>query len=244
MSVMRRFGLWARVIAFVLVVLACGFASGIVQSMWTSAFPLTCASEKLDLFAVDFEAFPARIGEQDNACAGLGNGDCEGKQGDLAVVGQCRNGRMNGRFSVTNTKAPSTVWSGTYCDGLPCGEFRRRVDTEHEDVFHVENMHIHGATTLWEKSGDRLIEATGRYERGKRVGRWARRVEPSRALVSASIFDEQGFLTMTSFSCTNGYLKEVRGKDVTVFDAQGKSIAKGTLGDGGEAESAALCPLP
>lgn len=238
----RRLWIRARIGLFLVVVLACGYVSGLIPSLWTSAFPHTCAGGKPSLFAVDFEAFPARIGEQDNLCVGISDGQCERTAGDELVQGECRDGRMHGGFSVKSTKTKSTIWVGNYCNGLPCGEFHVSLDATHENVFHVEMMHIHGAATLWEKNAERWIEASGRYEQGKRIGRWVRRIEPSRALYLASVFDDNGFLRTTSFSCTNGNLKEVRGKDVFVFDAQGKSIEKSTVD--GEPLSENACPLP
>ncbi|MBK9262583.1 MAG: hypothetical protein IPM54_22610 [Polyangiaceae bacterium] len=243
----KRTGLLVRVVLFAIVVIACGFYSRIFQRLWTTVFPLACSTGSTAPLFVDFDAFPARIGDQDNLCRGVGDGECQRSDGDDVVRGECLGERMHGRFSVVNAKAGARRWSGTYCDGLPCGEFRIRIDSEHENVFRVENLHIQGPATIWERDGDRFVEFSGRYDRGKRVGRWVRRVEPSKTVRMAVIYDEHGIMTTASMYCTNGNLKEIRGKRTFIFDPQGKTIAEGSVLDpatGAGAANPSLCPLP
>lgn len=145
-------------------------------------------------------------------------------------------------------------WSGTYCNGLPCGEFHVRFDADHENVFRVENLQLNGSAVIWQHEKERWIEASGRYEKGKRVGRWARHVEPGHTLHSATIYDDNGFVSSTSFYCTNGNRREVRGPNIFLFDARGTTIAKTVSNQAPEnadgaapevnADDPALCPLP
>jgi len=238
-----RFAFWIRVVAFMIVVIGCGWYSRFLQSMWTNLFPLICADGNMALFAVDFDAFPARLGDQNNSCSGISDGECRRKAGDEMIHGECRNGHMHGAWSLVNVKTGTTSWSGMYADGLPRGEFHNRLDDNHENVFRVENLQVHGSTRIWERQGNRFVEVSGQYHHGKRTGRWVRRVEPSPALLSASVYDDNGFLTTTSFYCTNGNRKEIRGGNVFLFDPQGNLLAK-SLPNDENANDASLCPLP
>jgi hypothetical protein len=211
---------------------------------------MTCGNGNPVAFVLDFDAYPARMVDQDNFCQGIGDGACQRGMGDDVLRGECRNGRMHGGWSLANTKSGIATWSGTYCDGWPCGEFRIRIDAEHENVFRVENLHLHGSATIWQQHASRRVEFSGRYDRGRRIGRWVRRFEPAHVVHSAVVFDEQGIVTTTSFYCTNGNLKETRGKRTFVFDSQGKTIAETSsvvalepVGDAGTDEQS-LCPLP
>lgn len=238
-----------RVIVFVLVVLGCGWYAGVFQSIWTNVFPLTCAQGTAALFVVDFDTLPARIGDQTNLCAGIGDGECRRNDSAEQLHGECRGGRMHGPWSAKNLKTGAIAWSGTYCNGFPCGEFHQRIDAEHENVFRVENLHLHGQTTIWKRVGERLIESSGHYEQSKRKGRWVYRVEPAHTMLAASMYDDNGFVTTTSLYCTNGNRQESRGGNIFLFDAQGNMIVK-RAADEREATTAiramdpALCPLP
>lgn len=216
---------WAfrlRVLVFGLVLLGCGIYSGFFRSIWTNRVPNACADGNMALFFVDFNEFPARLGEQFNVCTGVADGQCTRMSGDQVIRGECQKERMQGAWSLHNTKLGTTSWSGTYCNGLPCGEFhRRRVDVDVDDSFRIENMHVHGPATLWEPDGSRWLETAGRFDRGKRIGRWTRHVAPAHVLHSVMIYDENGFLSTTSLYCTNGYRKEIRGKSSLLYDPQG-----------------------
>ncbi len=238
-----------------MVVIACGWYSRIFQSLWTTASPHTCAEGNLALFAVDFNEFPARLGEQFNLCTGIGDGECHRIGGDLVVRGACRNGQMDGPWSLQNVQTETSRWSGTFCNGLPCGEFHYRwPDRDAENVFHVENMHVHGDATILENDAGRVFEVSGRFDHGKRVGRWARHLEIGRQLYSVVIYDENGFVSTTMIYCTNGNRKEIRGKGTFLFDAQGKTIATSWPVDPRESDAGvnpnvgaidpSLCPLP
>jgi len=232
-----------RIAAFIAVILACAWYSGIFHSIWTTFVPHTCASGDMGLFSVDFNEVPARLGSQFNACANVGDGACQHIAGHLMIQGECRRGQMHGAWSVEDAKMTKPAWSGTFCSGRPCGEFRVAVTTDYDKVFHIENMHIHGATTLWEFEGNRIVQVAGEYKFGKRNGRWVRYAEPEHKLISAVIYDETGFPTTTSYYCSNGNRKEVRGKAVFYYDSQGNILPN----EGGADNSAldtARCPLP
>lgn len=250
----RGFAFWVRVGVFVIVVLGCGWYSRFFQSLWTTVFPLDCAAGSSALFAVDYDEFPARIGEQENLCVGVGDGACQRNAGDEMIHGECRSKRMHGHWSVADKKTRRDKWSGMYCDGLPCGDFRVRVDSDHEDAFRVDKLHLDGPTTIWELRDKQIIEYSGRYERGLRSGQWIRRLEPSHTMLSAFIYDRHGFIMITTFYCTNGNRKEIRGQGTFLFDAQGNTIASSlpNSGHAGSADSVpdagtidpSLCPLP
>jgi hypothetical protein len=244
-----RLALRIRVIAFVILVLACGWYMRFFQSTWTTFFPRTCANGNAALFVVDFDALPARMGDQKNLCADVGDGECRRTDGEELLYGECRSGRMHGPWSLENVKTGVITWSGTYCNGLPCGEFHQRIDAEHENVFRVEKLHLHGPATIWKSDGERFIELSGHYEHSKRKGRWVHRVDPSHAMLAASIYDENGFVTTTSLYCTNGNRQETRGRTIFLFDAQGNLLAKRTADEREttpaiRAMDPALCPLP
>ena len=236
----RRTGFWIRVAIFAVIVVGCGWYTGELQSAFSRISPHRCADGNMALFVVDFEAFPARIGEQFNLCSEVSTGHCERTTGDQVIQGECRNHRMDGPWSLKHAKTGALSWSGTYCNGFPCGEFRRRmVDAEHEFVFRVENMHIHGPAILWERENNRWIELSGRYDQGKRTGRWVRHAEPGHVLHSVTIYDESGFVSTTSFSCTNGNRKEVRGQKVFLYDSKGNAVEPNEAnGD------SSFCPMP
>jgi hypothetical protein len=248
------FAFWIRVVLFVIVIVGCGWYSRFFQSSWTSFFPLTCASGSSALFVVEFDTFPARIGDQDNLCFGIGDGECQRVAADILIRGECRSSRMHGHWTVTDAKTGNDHWSGMYCDGLPCGDYRIRFDSEHENAFRVDKLLLDGPATIWERRDKQLVEFSGRYNHGKRVGPWVRRVEPSHTMLSTSIYDDSGFVTTTSYHCTNGNRKEIRGKDTFIYDAQGNAVAKSSadsqldqegdsLPDAG-ADDPAHCPLP
>jgi hypothetical protein len=162
--------------------------------------------------------------------------------------------RMDGPWSVTNAQSGSASWSGNYCEGLPCGQFRARVDSEHENGFYIDKLHLHGAAKIWELRDTRRIEFSGRYEAGRRSGQWIRYLEPSHARLESLVYDRAGFLTTTTRYCTNGNRQEIRGSSTFLFDAQGKLIAKRSPSAPGESETnqlpnagaddPSLCPLP
>jgi hypothetical protein len=245
-----RIAFWMRVALFVIVVVACGWYSGFFQSTWTNIAPLECADGGMDLFLVDFNEMPVRLGVQNNSCTSVGNGECRRIHENLVIRGECRNGQMDGPWSLTEVGTGKTWWTGSYCNGLPCGEFHYRVDDGHSTGFHVQNLHVHGAASIWENQGGRWTEFAGYYDHGKRKGRWVRYVEPAHAIHSASIYDDDGFVTTTSFYCANGNRQEIRGKMTFLFDAQGKTIAENGLdADAGTnsntgANDPSLCPLP
>ena len=252
----RRFAFWIRVGVFIIVVLGCGWYSRFFQSTLTTVSPLACADGNAALFAVDFNGFPVRLEEQSNLCTGIGDGECHRIAGDEIIRGECLDGRMHGPWSVRNTKLGTISWSGSFCNGLPCGEFHRRLEGRNnaEYVFRVENMHIHGNATIWENEADHVFEVSGRFEHGKRVGRWVRHLELEHRLYSAVIYDENGFVSTTTFYCTNGNRKEIRGKGTFLLDAQNNTIATSwpvdpRESDAGEnpnagANDPSLCPLP
>lgn len=251
----RRFAFWIRVGVFFIVVLGCGWYSRVFQSTWTNVSPLGCAEGNMALFFVDFNDAPVRMGDQFNSCTGVGDGECHRIAGDQVIRGECRDGRMHGPWSLRNTKFGTVSWSGSFCDGLPCGEFHRHLDgRDVEYVFRVENMHIHGNATLWENEADQVFEVSGRFEHGKRIGRWVRHTERGHRLHSAAIYDENGFVSTTTFYCTNGNRKEIRGRGTFLLDAQNNPIATSWPVDPRESDAGvnpntgandpSLCPLP
>lgn len=232
-----------RIALFIFIVVACAWYSGLFQSIWTNYSPRTCANGDMGLFQVDFNEVPARLGDQFNACANVGDGTCQRIAGHLMIQGECRQGRMHGAWSVDDAKMSKPSWTGSFCNGLPCGEFRVAFTSEHDKVFHIENLHVHGPTTLWEYETNRIVQLTGEYKFGKRNGRWVRHAEPAHTLLSVSIYDESGFPTTTTYSCTNGNRKEVRGKSVFYYDAQGNKLPTDSDSNN-DAQDAMRCPLP
>jgi len=250
-----RLAFWIRVGAFMIVVAGCGWYSRVFRSLWTTASPLACAEGNMALFVVNFNESPARLGDQFNMCTGIGDGECHRINGNLVVRGACRNGQMDGPWSLQNVQAGTSWWSGTFCNGLPCGEFHYRwPDRDAENVFHVENMHVHGDATILENDAGRVFEVSGRFDHGKRVGRWVRHLELGHRLYSAEVYDENGFVSNTTLYCTNGNRKEFRGKGTFLLDAQGKTIATSWPVDPRESDAGvnpttgandpSLCPLP
>ncbi len=236
----RRTGIWIRVVVFSSLVVACGVYAGVFRSLYTQYSPQTCAEGNAALFQVDFASFPSRIGDQFNACGNIGDGFCSRTSGDQIIRGECRGGRMHGPWSAMGARTGVTAWSGTYCNGFPCGEFRRRnPNTDDEDVFRVEFMQLHGPVTFWEPNGNRRLLVSGRYDHGKRSGRWVRHAEPGHVQHSAIIYDDSGFVSTTTFYCTNGHRREVRGQKVFYYDDRGNIINV----DAGAAD-ASFCPLP
>lgn len=239
-----------RIAIFLLIVIACVWYSGFLQSMWTHYSPRTCATGDVGLFRVDFNEVPARLGDQFNACANVGDGSCRRIAGQLMIQGECRNGRMHGNWSVNDATMTNTSWTGRFCDGLPCGEFQVSVTNEHDpkpqifkQMFHIENLHVHGPTTLWQFEKNKIIQWAGEYKFGKRTGRWVRYAEPAHTLLSVIIYDESGFPATTTYSCTNGNRKEVRGKSIFYYDAGG-NILPNENGTDEKALDARHCPLP
>lgn len=211
--------------------------------MWTHYSPRTCATGDMGLFRVDFNEVPARLGDQFNACSNVGDGACQRTAGHLMIQGECRSGQMHGNWSVEDAKMTKPSWTGSFCDGLPCGEFRVSVTSDYDKVFHIDNLHVHGETTLWEFVPSGIEKLTGEYKFGKRTGRWVRYAEPAHTLLSVSIYDESGFPATTTYSCTNGNRKEVRGKSVYYYDARGNALPNENETDE-KARDARLCPLP
>lgn len=232
-----------RVAIFGCIVIACIWFSGIPQSMWTNYSPRTCATGEMGLFQVDFNEVPARLGSQSNACANVGDGTCQRIAGHLMIQGQCRNGLMHGNWSVEDAKMSKPSWTGSFCNGLPCGEFRVSVTSDYDKIFHIENLHVHGPATLWEFVPKGIEQLSGDYKLSKRTGRWVRYAEPAHTLLSISIYDESGLPATTTYSCTNGNRKEVRGKSIFYYDSKGNVIPN----EGGRDEKAfdtQHCPLP
>lgn len=232
-----------RIGFFIVIILGCAWYSGIFHSVWTTFFPRTCASGSIALFEVNFNEVPARLGSQFNACTDIGDGECQRITNGLTIRGECRQGKMQGPWSVVDSKSTRAVWKGSFCNGLPCGEFRVLVDGNHENLFQIENLHVHGSATLWEKQTRGLTQSTGEYKFGKRNGRWVRHAEPEHKIMSATIYDEIGIPSTTSYYCTNGNRKEVRGKTVFYYDAQGNGLPH-EVGSENDALDAKLCPLP
>lgn len=239
-------------VVFVLLGFAVGY-SHVLQSAWTNIFPQACAEGKSDLFTVDFESFPTRIGDQDNLCAHLDDGQCTRKNGDEIIHGICTHAAMHGRWSVTNKMSGLSKWTGNYCEGLPCGTFRVRVDDTHENEFYLEKLHLHGEAKIWERQGTRLTEFSGRYDRGRRSGQWFRYLEPSHTRMYSAIYDKAGYLTTSTVYCTNGHRKESRGANIFIFNAQNTLIAKRVAREDAienanqvptNVDDPALCPLP
>lgn len=212
-----------RLVLFGVFLVFVGWSSGFFQSTWTGFFPLTCAEGNSALFFLDFNEVPVRLNEQFNLCTGVWDGECTRSGVNLVVRGECSNERMHGPWSLKDIQSGAVWWSGTYCDGLPCGEFHRRLDDDHEFVFHVKNVQLHGPARIWEVHDKRLFELSGYYEYGKRTGRWVRHVDPGHGLHSVSIYDN-GSVTTTTFHCQNGVRKEVRGQTTFFFDAQGNPL--------------------
>lgn len=240
----RPIAFWIRVGLFTAIVLGCGWYSRFFQTAWTSFFPHTCANGDMALFAVDFSEFYARLGEQFNSCAGIGDGTCRRRAEDQRIQGECRDGQMQGPWSLENTKTGAILWSGTYCTGLPCGEFHRRLDGEHEEVFRVEQLTLQGPATLWDPGVH--FGVSGQFDHGKRIGRWVRYVEPAHTPHSSAFYDNDGFNTTMSYYCTNGNRREIRGDTVFLFDSQGNILAKHSP-DGpfdSRASDPSLCPMP
>lgn len=189
------------------------------------------------LFFLDFNEIPVRMSDQFNSCTGISDGECSRNNGTLIIRGECRDERMHGPWSLKDAQTGAVWWSGTYCNGLPCGEFHRRLDDNHEFMFHVQNMHIHGPAKTWEMFENRLTEYSGNYDHGKRKGRWVRNVEPGPVLHSVSIYDDTGSATSTTYYCKNGLRKEVRGQKIFFFDAQGNTLRN-------DPADPLVCPLP
>jgi len=227
----RRF-FYARIAAFVALLIGVGFSSGLFQRQWSAFFPPACAAAAANPPELDVETFPIRVGSQSNLCEGVRDGHCERKTEAEVVSGSCKEGRMDGAFTVTDAKTGALRWSGEYSEGWPRGHFKVR-EGDHESAFRIENLHLEGPSTFWERDGDRFLELSGRYERGRRVGRFTRRVEGTGVVRSALVFEDDGLTSKEFFYCTNGNLREVRGARVLMYDAQGKTIDEGSA-----------CPLP
>lgn len=243
-----------RIFVFCVVMGFVGGYSRVLQSSFTRVFPRTCAAGKTGLFTVDFDSYPTRIGDQDNLCAGVSDGHCTRSTGEEFLHGECLHEQMDGAWSVTSTSSGSAIWSGTYCEGLPCGRFRTRVDSGHENEFYLDKLHLHGAAKIWELRDNRQIEFSGRYENGRRSGQWIRYLEPAHTRLESLIYDKAGFLTTTTHYCTNGNRREIRGNNTFLFDAQGNLSAKRPHSERGEGETngapeagandASHCPMP
>jgi hypothetical protein len=228
-----RARLYARFLALAALVITCAWYSRLLERQWTAFFPRACADVPANPPSIDAESFPARIGPQENLCERVGDGHCARTRDDDEVRGECRGGRMDGRFTVKDAKSGAIRWSGEYADGWPRGEVKILASADHHDVYHIESLHLDGPCTLWERDGDRFIEHTGRYEKGRRVGRWVRRVEGTGVVRSAVVHDESGLASKEYFYCTNGNLKEVRGSLTLVYDASGNRL-----------DEQSACPLP
>ena len=249
-----RLRIVARIFIFCVLLGFIGGYSQVLKASFTKVFPRTCSAGKSALFTVDFESFPTRIGDQDNLCAQVNDGHCTRTDGEETIRGECLHERMDGAWTVTNTKSGQLIWSGNYCEGLPCGKFQTQVDAEHTNEFHLDKLHLHGPATIWEQSTSRSVQFTGRYEYGRRSGQWLRSLEPAHTRLESLIYDKAGFLTSTTRYCANGNRREIRGGILFLFDAKGGLLGKRSPTDKAEkytnepgnvdAADPALCPMP
>ncbi len=249
-----RLRIVVRVFLFCIFLGFVGGYSRVLQSGFTKYFPHTCGSGKTALFTVDFDAFPTRIGDQDNLCTNVGNGHCTRVSDDETIGGECVHERMDGAWSVTNTKSGRLIWSGTYCEGLPCGRFRAQADAEHHNEFYLDKLHLQGPATIWEQKNERTLQFVGRYEHGRRSGQWIRSVAPSLTRLESLLYDKAGFLTTTTRYCSNGNRRETRAGTIFLFDAKGNLLAKRASSDAADKSAnepasidindPALCPTP
>lgn len=224
----------------------------------TRVFPRECASVAPSPPQVDTTSVPAHVIGQENLCDRVSDGHCERIAGGDHVSGTCKNGGMVGDWTVKDASTGALRWSGQYEGGWASGEFRVCKDPAHCDGFRLAHLHLDGPAVTWERDGDRWIELSGRYERGRGVGRWVRRIDGKGPVRSALVFDEQGLAAKEFFYCTNGNLKESRGRRTILYDAENRRIAErgpeGPLGildvagnvvrDARPDEETALCPLP
>jgi len=225
-----------RGLVFLVIVAGCAFSSKAVRRKLSSFRQNTCAEGSASPPPIDEALFPVRVGPQENLCAEVPDGLCVREGKDFVVRGECESGRMEGLFTVNDAPSGDLLWSGTYENGWPRGDFKVRAQKDHLDTFRVENLHLDGPSTKWEREGERWLLVSGRYERGRKVGRFTKRLENG-PVRSALVFDQEGLASKEFFYCTNGNLKEVKGRNVIVEDAKGNRLAETN-------DDAALCPLP
>jgi len=238
------------------VILAVGFS--LARRPLTALFPRECAAVPPSPPLVDTTSLPARILAQENLCERVADGHCERFVDGDRVSGLCETGRMVGDWTVKDGSTGALRWSGQYEGGWASGAFRVCKDPAHCDAFRIERLHLHGPAVTWERDGERWIELSGRYEEGRRVGRWVRRVDGKGAVRSALVFDEQGLGAKEYFYCTNGNLEEIRGRTMLLYDSASRRIAErgpdgplrildaagNVVRDARPDEEVSLCPLP
>ncbi|MDI3290261.1 hypothetical protein [Polyangium sp. 15x6] len=235
----RRIRLVLRLLTAALIVALFFLEGNMLIGPITRVFPRECAAVTPSPPQVDTTLLPAHVVGQENLCNRVSNGHCERVVDDDRVTGMCKNGGMIGDWTVKDAATGALRWSGQYEGGWANGEFRVCKDPAHCDSFRIKDLHLDGPAVTWERDGDRWIELSGRYERGRGVGRWVRRVDGKGAVRSALVYDEQGLDAKEFFYCTNGNLKERRGQRTILFDAAG-NVVRDARPDG----ETTLCPLP
>lgn len=222
----RRYGVFARILIFSGIVVAAALSSRSARRTWTTVFPGTCAAASMAPPIIEGESFPARVRYEENPCERVSDGLCRASAGGAEMTGECRDGRMDGVISVKEAPSSALLWSAQFEAGFPRGELRIRRFPGHEDVFHAEGPLLHGPSIAWERDGERLVELSGRYEKGRRVGRFTRRVEGTGKVRSALVYDEEGLGSKEFFYCVDGSMKERRGERVVHYDGNGRRIAE------------------
>ncbi|MDI1447498.1 hypothetical protein [Polyangium sp. 6x1] len=254
----RRLRLALRLLAAAAIASVLLFEGRTLLGPLTRVFPGECAAVAPSPPQVDTTSSPARVIGQENLCDRVSDGHCERLAGGDRVSGTCKSGGMVGDWTVKDAATGALRWSGQYEGGWANGAFRICKDPAHCDSFRIDHLHLDGPAVTWERDGDRWIELSSRYERGRGVGRWVRRVDGKGPVRSALVFDEQGLGAKEFFYCTNGNLKEIRGQRALFYDAENRRIAErgpegplrildaagNVVRDARPDEETTLCPLP
>ncbi|TKC95866.1 hypothetical protein [Polyangium fumosum] len=254
----KRLRITLRVLTASMLVALFVFEGRALLGPLTRVFPRACAAVTPSPPAVETTLVPAHVLAQENLCQNVSDGHCERLAEGAHVSGACTDGAMVGDWTVKDAATGALRWSGHYEGGWASGVFQVCADATHCDSFRIDHLHLDGPAVTWERDGDRWIELSGRYERGRRVGRWVRRIDGKGAARSALVHDEQGLGAKEFFYCTNGNLKEIRGRHTLVYDAQNHLLAErgpegplrildgagSVVRDARPDEETTLCPLP